>query len=671
MKFEKLRMSSLDITQNNIEIIGQLFPNVLSEIIDKEGNKKKVLNFDLLKQELSDFLINDKQERYQMTWPEKSKAILEANKGTTMTLRPIAERSQDFNNTKNIFISGDNIEALKIMRESYLGKVKMIYIDPPYNTGSDFIYEDNFQEELASYAEKTGQINDGVKMVQNLESSGRFHTNWLNKIYPRLKIAKDFLSDDGIIFISIDDNEVANLKKICDEIFNEHNFVAQIVVEGTPKNDPKIISTAHEYCLVYVKNYEIAKDCEWGIHNPIFDEILSIFNKFKPDYKKIEEELKTFYAKNDLLHDNIANYKMADERGVFRLGPIDDPQSGGSHDIRYNPYTGESVATPSSGWRCNATTWEQWIKEGLVYFPEDNTKLCAKKTYIKIGQLDLLRAYFKIQTRKDTDMLKNMFGKKVFSFPKPVELIQKFIDSSSFEGALIMDFFAGSATTGHACFLHNLASRNSFENNVHFILVQLPEDLKENLNHATGNREKQVCQNAIDYCVEHNLPVTISSISSERLRLSSEKIRKENGLLANDLDLGFRYFEVDLSNMNDVYYNPKTMTQNLLEATVDNIKPDRTPLDLLFQVMLECGALLSSKIEEKTINGKKIFAVEDNYIAACFDDELDDKTIEEIAKLHPVYACFKGSSFDSDSANINAEQIFKTYSPNTEKVKVI
>ena len=380
---EKLEMMSKDIIQENIDYIANKFPNALKEVKDEDGKLVKKIDFDILKQELSREIIDDKQERYQMTWPGKKQSIINSNQRSYLTLRPNLKYSVNFENTKNIFISGDNIEGLKLIRETYLGKVKMIYLDPPYNTGNDFIYNDNFAIEVNQYLQESGQLVDGVKMVQNLESSGKYHSNWLSMIYPRLKLARDLLTDDGIIFISIDDNEVANLKKICDEIFNEKNFIAQIVVEGTPKNDPKIISTAHEYCLVYTKNYDTAKDCEWGVNNPIYDDILCIYDKYKPDYRRVEEELKNYYSKKNLIGDNIANYKMADEKGVFRLGPIDDPQSGGSRETRYNPYTGLSITTPSSGWRCNAETWAQWVKEDLVYFPEDNTNYVPKRHILK------------------------------------------------------------------------------------------------------------------------------------------------------------------------------------------------------------------------------------------------------------------------------------------------
>lgn len=667
---DKLKMHTASVTEENIAKIRELFPNVVTEVI-KDGEVKLGVDFDALKQELSDVVIDSGKERYQFTWPDKKKSILLANSPISATLRPCIEESVDFENTENLYIEGDNLDVLKLLRETYLGKVKMIYIDPPYNTGKDFVYSDDFTQTSEEYASNSGQYDEqGNRLFQNKDTNGRFHTDWLNMIYPRLKVARDLLTDDGVIFISIDDNEQANLKKICDGVFGAGNFVAQIVVEGTPKNDPKIISTAHEYCLVYVKNFAIAKDCQWGIDNPIYKDLLTIVNHANT-YQDAERKVEEYYKVNGLTDDNISNYCRVDERGLFRIGPIDDPQSGGPKDIRYNPFTGQALKTPNRGWGCPISTWHEWVKNGEVLFPEDNTKLCSRKVYIKEDKLDLLRAYFKIQTRKDTDMLKMMFGKKVFSFPKPVELIKAFIDSSTLENEIVMDFFSGSATTAHAVMQLNAERMGKGRvSKVKFILVQLQENLYENFTHATGNREKMTCQNAIDFCVESGLEPVITYIGKERIRRAGKKIKEESPLTTQDLDTGFRVLKLDSGNMQDVYYNPSALAQDLLEATVDNIKPDRTPLDLLFQVMLELGKPLSAKIEEKEIAGKRYFAVDGNDLIACFDDNIDNTVITAIAKQKPLYAVFKDKSFATDSVGINNEQLFKTYSPSSV-IKVI
>lgn len=663
---EKLTMMSKDKVQENIEKIQKLFPNAVTEVL-RDGKPTLAVDFDVLKQEMSSILVDEREERYQMTWPDKKKSILLANSPISATLRPCKEESVDFDHTQNLYIEGDNLDVLKLLRETYLGKIKMIYIDPPYNTGNDFVYNDDFAMDSDEYMGASGQYDElGNRLFQNTESNGRFHTDWLNMIYPRLKIARDLLKDEGIVFISIDDSEVDNLRKICDEVFGADNFIAQIVVEGTPKNDPKIISTAHEYCLVYVRDYETAKSCEWGIANPIYNDLLNIVRSAQ-SYKSAEELIRKYYKDNNLKDENISNYNKVDEKGLFRIGPIDDPQSGGSRDIRYNPVTGEALKTPNSGWRCSIETWKEWVRNGEVLFPDDNSKLCARKVYIKDGQLDLLRAYFKIQTRKDTDMLKNMFGKKVFSFPKPLELIKAFVDSSTESNDIVMDFFSGSGTTAHAVMQLNVDRLSKGGKQVKYILVQLPEDLYKNLAVASGNREKQICQNAIDFCIENNMKVVLTSIGKERIRRAGKKIKEENTSAAN-LDVGFRVLKLDSSNMKDVYYKSSDYAQDLLSSLESNIKEDRTPLDLLFQVMLELGKPLSAKIEEQEIAGKKVYVVDDDdMLIACFDENVTEDVVKTIAEMKPRFAVFRDSSFSSDTVAANFEQIFATYSPNTTK----
>ncbi len=660
---EKLKMMSMDKTQMNIQKIKEQFPNAVTEVL-RNGKPAFAVDFDVLKQELSDALIDEREERYQFTWPDKRKSVLLANSPISATLRPCREESVNFDTTQNLYIEGDNLDVLKLLQETYLGKIKMIYIDPPYNTRKDLVYRDNFDIEEERYLTISGNYDDeGNRLFHNKETNGRFHTDWLNMLYPRIKVAKDLLSNDGIIFISIDDNEVDNLRKICDEIFSENNFVAQIVIDGTPKNDPIIVSTAHEYCLVYVKNNEVAKQLEWGVKNPIYEKLLNIVVNAN-SFLEAERLIKQFYKDNNLDDDNISNYNKVDEYGLYRIGPIDDPQGGGARDTRYNPFTNEALKTPQNGWRCSLDTWNTWIANHEIIFPKDNTKLCSRKVYMETEKLDLLRAYFKIQTRKDTDMLKNMFGKKVFQFPKPVELIKTFIDNSIKEEGIVIDFFSGSATTAQATIQLNAERGN---NNVKFILVQIRENLEENMRTAQGNREKQTAQNAIDFCKTNNLPLFITEIAKERIRRAGKKIKEENGEKAKDLDIGFRVLKLDSSNMKDVYYRPEQYRQSLLEDLGDNIKEDRTPLDLLFQVMLELGKPLSAKIEEKDICGKHVFIVDENDLIACFDADVTAETVKAIALLKPLYAVFRDSSLADDAVGSNFDQIFATYSPNTTR----
>ena len=657
---EQLQMHTKDLSQEKIRMLGELFPNCVTESRERERVVLSV-DFDALRQELSDHVIEGPKERYQFTWPDKAKARVLANTPTTMTLRPCREESVDFDNTKNLYIEGDNLEVLKILRETYLGKVKMIYIDPPYNTGRDYLYNDDYSLSVDDYLPSSGDYDEvNNRLSLNSTTNGRFHTDWICKIYSRLTLARDLLSEDGAIFISIDDNEVFNLGKMCNEIFGENNFIAQMVIDGTPKNDPLIISTAHEYCLVYVKNYNIAKTKQWGVSNPIYKDILNIFKQGNGNYEDIRHNLKQYYNKNGLLDDNISNYKFADKNGVYRIGPIDDPQGSGPTDRRINPKTGLYCATPPSGWRCTIETWTEWMNNNLIEFPDDDSKLPSKKTYVSEGQLDVLRAYIKIQTRKDSEMIKKMFdGKKVFLFPKPVTFIQQLIDGCTSDGDIVLDFYSGSGTTAHA--LMKQCSEDNKKRS--FILVQLPESLKDNLSRASGNRSKNSINDAVEFCNAHNLPLLLTEISKERIRRAGTIIKHNNP----HTDCGFRVYKLDSSNMNDVFYSPDEIKHQSLDNYGDNIKSDRTPEDLLIQVMLELGIELSAPISEETIGGQQIFNVDDGYLIASLSDTTTEQMVTEIAKKEskPIFAVIRNGPGMTDEALANIEQIFKTYSPQT------
>ena len=647
----KLDMKSADIVSANIEKIGELFPNVV-----KEGK----IDFNALKQEVSNEIIDDNKEKYQLTWPGKRNAIKELNERSNKTLIPDIKRSIDFDNTKNIFIEGDNLETLKILQESYLNKVKMVYIDPPYNTGKDFVYKDNYKKSAKEELRESDQIDEyGNKLIANSSSNGRFHSDWLTMMYSRLKISRNFLTDDGVIFISIDDNEVHNLRKMCDEVFGENNFIAQIVVEGTPKNDPYIVSTAHEYCLVYVKNFDIAKNSNYGITNPIYAELQKIYDLYKPNYKKIGEELKIFYKKNNLTEDNISNYKFVDENGIFRTGPIDDPQNSGSRDERINPKTGKPCITPKRGWSCSLETWNQWIKENLILFPDDDTTLVSKKTYITSDRMDVMKAYFKMQTRKDTDYIKNLFNLDItpFSNPKPKELLKTFINNCNDKDMICMDFFAGSGSFADAVIEVNALDGGHRR----FIVVQIPQKL--DLSSSQSNKEKKITEAAISYLEKNNLEKTVSSISIERIRLASKKIKRE---INPDIDYGLRVYKVDSSNMKDVYYEPSKLNQTQLNMFESNIKDDRTAEDLLTQVILDLGLTLDLRIEEKDILNNKVYFVAGNSLVACFDNQININILNQICENKPLKVVFRESSFRNDSDKINAYERIKKLSPETE-----
>lgn len=439
---EKLEYGNA-FNKSNIATIEEYFPTAIKEV-QVNGKTEKQIDFDVLRQEFADHIINQEQERYQMTWPGKKQAQALANTPTDNILRPCKGESKHWEETENVYIEGDNLEALKILQESYLGKIKCIYIDPPYNTGKDFVYRDNFKQDKKDYEKDSGQVDEeGNRLVQNTESNGQFHSDWLSMMYPRLRLARNLLTDDGVIFISIDDNEVHNLRKMCDEIFGERNFVAEIIIDGTPKNDPYIFSTTHEYCLIYAKIFEEAKKANYGITNPLYTKINEIFDMYKPNFEKIEEELKQFYKSNKLTKDNISNYKFSDKKGVFRIGPIDDPQSSGPQDERLNPKTKQPCKIPTSGWRCNIETWNDWVKEDLILFPEVDNVCPSKKTYISIDRLDVVRAYIKIQTRKDTVYLKELFGLNItpFSNPKPRKFLKLLFQNCNDKDFFVLDFF--------------------------------------------------------------------------------------------------------------------------------------------------------------------------------------------------------------------------------------
>lgn len=663
---DKLEMKTANLSQENVEKIKALFPNAVTEVI-KDGRVALAVDFDVLKQELSESLISEGQERYQMTWPDKRKSVVLANSAISATLRPCREESVDFDTTQNLYIEGDNLDVLKLLRETYLGKVKMIYIDPPYNTGNDFIYNDDFAEDSAEYMENSGQYDEqGNRLVKNLDSNGRFHTDWLNMIYPRLRLAKDLLSNDGVIFISIDDNELCNCMKECEEIFGNANFIGLFSVEVNPKGrkNSKFISVSNDYCLVYAKNIEASHFVE-NIPKNIQDLAVDDDGNYVHNSGKrvLVGENKFNRIVSDFSSDKHYTVYYNREKGDMQirketvLSECDKILLSNNYE-RYYSFNGDQFVE-------NTYTMDK-LKElfALKRLDFKNGKIYEKNlsTTIRIKSMLVNKAYQAVVNGQVVDFamdfkttsagteLKELFNSKdvLFNAPKNwhfIKLMISLLDETDFT---VLDFFSGSATTAHAVMQLNAEDGG----NRKFILVQLPESCDEK-SEAYKAGYKNICE-----------------IGKERIRRAGAKIKEENGLTAQNLDTGFRVLKLDSSNMQDVYYNPSSMTQSLLDSTIDNVKPDRTPLDLLFQVMLELGVELSAKIEEKQVTGKKYYIVNDNDIIACFDDDLNNDVITEIAKLQPLYAVFKDKSFATDSVGINNEQIFKTYSPIT-KVKVI
>ncbi len=641
---DKLKMHTPDLAEENYKKLAALFPDAVTETKDENGNTVRTIDKDVLMQEINAKVVDDGQERYQFTWPDKRKAVVLANAPIAKTLRFEKEKSVGRDGTpggtdsENIYIEGDNLDALKLLQETYLGKVKMIYIDPPYNTGNDFIYEDDFSQKAADYADNSGQTDEeGNRLVQNSESNGRFHTDWLNMMYPRLRIAKDLLSDDGVIFISIDDNEQANLKKTCDEIFGESNFVAQLAVQLNPRgrNLDIFVARTFEYVLIYAKNYMESSTIS-GIEKE---------GKMIEEYNK--EDSKGKYRQIGLRNRNQSFNPQTRPNLYYPL--YVDPRSKKVSTVMENNYVDEVWPDAPDGTK---TCWT-WMSKKV---DEENDLVEAEKSgnewriyrkdyLVKDGKVatTLVKSLWVDKTINNDygkKSIKDLFGNNVMSFPKAPDLIKRMEKIGTESDSIVMDFFSGSATTAHS-----LLELNS-EDNKHrkFIMVQLPEVLEEkSLGYKAGYQ-------------------TICDIGEERIRRAGKKIKKETGA---DIDYGFRCFRVDSSNMKDVYYKPSDVKQAELDLFTDNIKEDRTPEDLLIQVMLDLGVLLSSKVEEEEIAGKKVFSVADGYLIACFDRDVTDDVVTAIARKHPFYAVFRDSSFSSDSVAANFEQIFDTYSPQT------
>ncbi len=620
---DKLKMHSMDGVAGNVDKIGALFPNCVTEAI-KDGKVVRAIDFDMLRQELSDVVVEGPTERYQFTWPEKRKSVLAANAPITATLRPVVADSVGRDGTpggfdsENLYIEGDNLDVLKLLQETYLGKVKMIYIDPPYNTGNDFVYEDDFSESADAYMGRSGQYDEqGNRLVTNAETNGRFHTDWLNMVLPRLRLAKTLLTDDGIIFISIDDNEVHNLRKICDEVFGESNFVACITWQKihSIKNDAKYFSENHEYALVYARSIEQVK-----LH------LLPRTAEMNSRYKNPDN----------------------DPRGAWQSGDlVASGERSNGHFAVVSPKTGKQFDVPQGKhWVYSRENLTQMVKENRIWFGEDGNSFPRKKRFLTEVQdgrtpntMWLSEEVGHNQTAARE--VKALFDdQKCFDFPKPVDYIKQMILLATHDNSIVLDFFSGSATTAHA--VMKLNSEDGGHRR--FVLVQLAE--------ATDNP---------------SFP-TICEVGKERIRRAGRKIKEDAGLTApTDLDIGFRVLKLDSSNMKDVYYNPEEYTMGSLFGMADNIKDDRTPEDLLFQVMLDLGILLSSKIEETTIAGKKVFSVADGYLYACFDSDVSEETVKAIAQKKPYYAVFRDSGFATDSVATNFEQIFETYSPSTTR----
>ena len=614
-------MQTADGVQDNISRIAELFPECITEVKTPTGGVKRSVDFDKLRQLLSSDIVEGNEERYQFTWPDKRKAILAANAPINATLRPCPEESVNFDTTQNLYIEGDNLDVLKCLKETYLHKVKMIYIDPPYNTGNDFVYEDDFAESSAEYLANSGQFAEqGNRLVTNTESNGRFHTDWLNMIYPRLKVARDLLTEDGVIFISIDDNEAKNLKNITDEVFGERNFLAQVVWERafSPINLMKHFSPSHDYVLCYAKNINSAVCHGIGRSNEANDR-----------YSNPDNDPRGVWSSSDI------SVGPAVQENIY---PITTP-------------SGRVVEPPAGrSWSLSRKAFRERLEDNRIWFgPNGDNTPRIKRFLSELRKTGITPMTIWKHTEVDhsqgaTQKLAKLFdGKKYFDYPKPVSLIERCLQLYSDKDSLILDFFSGSATTAHAVMQLNAEDGG----NRKFIMVQLPE-LTDEKSEAYKAGYKNICE-----------------IGKERIRRAGAKIKADSPLTTQNLDTGFRVLKLDSSNMKEVFYSPKETSQLELFTLVDNVKDDRTSGDLLFQVMLELGATLDSKIEESVVDGKTIYNVADGYLVACFDQKVTDEVVTAIAKMQPTYAVLRDTSLADDATATNFEQIFKTYAPNT------
>ena len=629
---DKMDMQTPNMADEKLKKLIEIFPNIVTETIDEDGNVVRAIDKDILEQEISSKVVEGREERYQFTWPDKKQAILAANAPISKTLRPCREESKNFDTTENLYIEGDNLEVLKLLQETYLGKIKMIYIDPPYNTGKDFVYNDDFKQTTDEYLEDSGQFDDeGNRLEKNLESNGRFHTDWLNMIYPRLKLARNLLSDDGVILISIDDNEQSNLKKVCDEIFGETNFIVDLKwanKEGGGSSDSRHFRVKDEHILIYGK-------------------------------------LKTLVSIKGLPVSDVDRYRGKDKyletRGPFQLIKLDSASIQYSESLDYYILMPDGQRIKAStdkqrkSWRWSKEKFEWGLENGYVEIKKDrnNNWTVYTKQYLnadnegnKINRnIQPMGIIDEFSTTQANKYLKKLLGNSMFSYSKPMELVKFLCERIIGKEDIILDFFSGSATTAHAVMQLNAEDGG----NRKFIMVQLPEQTDEK-SEAYKAGYKNICE-----------------IGKERIRRAGEKILEENKDKENidKLDVGFRVLKTDTSNMKDVYYTPENTEQSFLDSLEDNIKEDRTQEDLLFQVMLDLGVPLSSTIEVEQIEDAKVFKVEDRFLVACFDGAISDEVVRQIADMKPFYAVFRDVSMKNDSVAVNFEQIFESVSPET------
>ncbi len=657
---EKLKMHSPDLSQENIAKIRDLFPGCVTEARDEAtGQLHLAIDFDQLRRELGDHIVEGPQERYRLDWPGKREALALANTPINKALRPIPAESLQFDTTKNLFIEGDNLEALKLIQDTYLGQIKLIYADPPYNTGKDFIYRDSFVSDQVTQEIVSGERSEeGARLVANPEGNGRFHSNWLTMIAPRLRLAKNLLTRDGAIFVSCDEGEQPRLRLIMDEIFGQSNFVADMVWAAGRKNDSRLVSVSHEYIVCYARDSEYLREngVTWRQGKKGLEEIYAQYERLKrqhgQDYKAMTAGLKEWYR--DLADGNPSkahkHYSNVDRSGVYFAADISWPGGGGPKYEVLHPTTGKPVKVPARGWMTpDPKKMDDWIKNDRVHFGVDENSVPCIKKYLRDSEFQTPYSVFYQDGRAASKRLRALMGGDLFDFPKDELVLQEVIEMMTEGSDIILDFFAGSSTTAHSVMLQNAKDGA----NRKFIMVQLDEATAEDSEAYKAGFK------------------TIPEVSRERIRRAGKQVLDGQCHVKWNRDVGFRVVKVDTPNMQDVYYRPDQIDQKDLLAAVDNIKPDRTAEDLLFQVLADWGVDLTLPIQRETVQGKTVFFVNKSPHAgpdliACFETGVTEDLVKELATLEPIKAVFRDNGYMSDAAKINVEQIFRQVSPGTD-----
>jgi adenine-specific DNA-methyltransferase len=654
---EKLKLHTPDLTAQNIERVAQLFPNCVTETQDEQGRLTRAIDFDQLRQELSSSIVDGPRERYHLDWPGKRESILAANAPIAKTLRPSRGESVDFDTTKNLFIEGDNLDALKLLQETYLGKVKMIYIDPPYNDGKDRIYRDSFEEDSSTYAERSGQKDElGQRLFVNSESNGRFHSDWLTMIYARLKLSRNLLADDGVIFISIDDNEVDNLQKVCMEIFGEENFIGRLIWKNATDNNPSRVAIEHEYICAFARvksaNAPVWKTSVSDVKNLLMEKAKELLQQHANDSETLQNAYSSWFSKAKSQLWPLDGYKFIDRGGIYAgIRGVHNPGKEGYRYDVLHPKTGKPCTPPMMGYRFPKETMERLLAESKIIFGDDHAKLIELKAYVQDFQ-DKLSSVIELDGRSGAYDLRELFPefRTAFDNPKPVRLLEKLISFAMPDPeGIFLDYFAGSGSSCHALMAMNAADGGQRR----YIAIQLPEPCKEGSDPAKAG---------IRY---------ISEITKLRLiragKVLSEKVSDQRTLTdTHKFDSGLRVLNIDTSNMMDVYYAPDAVQQADLLGQVNNIRADRGAEDLLFQVLVDWGIDLVLPIAKEDMDGKTVFFVDGNALAACFDSGVTDELVKKIAKRKPLRAVFRDTSYGNDSVKINVDQIFRLLSPETE-----